>query len=142
MRCFSDDPRLEEIITPFKGLLKPTLRLPTIMLTAYGDAEATRGVFENGAELLLTQPIKMLRSEIERVARSAAQLHEFAPVHESQPLAQNCQSSAGRACPLCPGNSDVDLFRYGESIIYLIAEISDGGVPSKSCTACRLPVRR
>jgi len=29
----------------------------------------------------------------------------------------------GRAGPLCPGNSDVNLFRYGECIINLDAEI-------------------
>ena len=32
----------------------------------------------------------------------------------------------GRACLLCPGISDVDLFRYLQGIIYLNAEVSDG----------------
>ena len=32
----------------------------------------------------------------------------------------------GRACPLCPGISDVDLFRYRERVIDLNAEVSDG----------------
>jgi hypothetical protein len=31
----------------------------------------------------------------------------------------------GRACPLCPGISDVNLFRYGQRVIDLDAEISD-----------------
>jgi hypothetical protein len=34
----------------------------------------------------------------------------------------------GRACPLCPrrpGASDVDLFRYGQGVIHLDAQISD-----------------
>ena len=30
----------------------------------------------------------------------------------------------GRACLLCPGISDINLFRYCEGIIYLDAEIS------------------
>ena len=32
----------------------------------------------------------------------------------------------GRACPLCPGISDVYLFSYRESVINLNAEVSDG----------------
>ena len=31
----------------------------------------------------------------------------------------------GKASLLCPGNSDVDLFGYGESVINLNAEIPD-----------------
>ena len=31
----------------------------------------------------------------------------------------------GRACPLCPGISDINLFRYCEGVIDLDAEISD-----------------
>ena len=31
----------------------------------------------------------------------------------------------GRACPLCPGISDINLFRYCEGIIYFDAEVSD-----------------
>jgi len=33
------------------------------------------------------------------------------------------RSETGRACPLCPGTSDIDLLSYGEGIIYLDAEI-------------------
>jgi len=33
---------------------------------------------------------------------------------------------AGRACPLCPGTSDINLFRYCQRIIDLDAEIPDG----------------
>jgi hypothetical protein len=32
----------------------------------------------------------------------------------------------GRACPLCPGASDINLFCYCQSIIHFDAEISDG----------------
>jgi hypothetical protein len=32
----------------------------------------------------------------------------------------------GRACPLCPGISDVNLFRYRKRIIDFDAEVSDG----------------
>jgi hypothetical protein len=32
---------------------------------------------------------------------------------------------AGRACPLCPGISDVHLFRYRQGVIDLNAEIPD-----------------
>ena len=45
----------------------------------------------------------------------------------------------GRACLLCPGISDVDLFRYREGIINLNAEVSDGafdfGVPEQELNA-------
>jgi hypothetical protein len=33
---------------------------------------------------------------------------------------------AGRACPLCPGNSDIDLFRDSQGIVDFNAEVSDG----------------
>jgi hypothetical protein len=35
-------------------------------------------------------------------------------------------NGAGGACLLCPGSSDVNLFRYGKGIIDLDAEVSDG----------------
>jgi hypothetical protein len=31
----------------------------------------------------------------------------------------------GRAYPLCPGISDINLFRYSQSVVHLDAEISD-----------------
>ena len=34
----------------------------------------------------------------------------------------------GNASRLCPGNSDVDLFGYGESVIDLNVEIPDGAL--------------
>jgi hypothetical protein len=34
----------------------------------------------------------------------------------------------GRVCLLCPGFSDVNLFRYREGIIYLNAEVSDSAL--------------
>ena len=61
-------------------------------------------------------------------------------------VARFCREQMGRASPLCPGISDVDLFRYREGIIHLNAKVSDGLSilvwPSKSCTARKLPVRR
>jgi hypothetical protein len=38
----------------------------------------------------------------------------------------SCFEQTGRACPLCPGISDVDLFSYREGVIDLNAEVSDG----------------
>jgi hypothetical protein len=41
-------------------------------------------------------------------------------------VARFCRERTGRACLLCPGISDVDLFRYREGIIHLNAKVSDG----------------
>jgi hypothetical protein len=43
-----------------------------------------------------------------------------------QLLAQNGGRTAGRACPLCPGISDINLFRYCQGVVDLDAEIPDG----------------
>src|SRR5216684_4709755 len=40
-------------------------------------------------------------------------------------LAQTGGWRSGRACPLCPGISDINLFRYCKGIIYFDPEISD-----------------
>jgi hypothetical protein len=40
-------------------------------------------------------------------------------------VAQTGGRSSGRACPLCPGTSDINLFRYCQSIVYFDPEISD-----------------
>jgi len=32
----------------------------------------------------------------------------------------------GRACPLCPGISDINLFRYCQRIVHFDAQISNG----------------
>jgi hypothetical protein len=40
-------------------------------------------------------------------------------------LAQTGRKRAARACPLCPGISDINLFRYGQGVIDLNAEIPD-----------------
>jgi hypothetical protein len=52
----------------------------------------------------------------------------------------------GRAGPLCPGISDVDLFAYRKRIINFDAQVPYGaldfGVTEQECTARRLPVRR
>jgi hypothetical protein len=41
-------------------------------------------------------------------------------------MAKICRCWSGGACLLCPGISDINLFRYRESIIYLDAEVSNG----------------
>jgi hypothetical protein len=43
----------------------------------------------------------------------------------SPELAQTGGWRAGRACPLCPGISDINLFRYRQGVIDLDAEIPD-----------------
>src|SRR5439155_26841953 len=40
-------------------------------------------------------------------------------------LAQTGGWNQGRACPLCPGTSDINLFCYCQSIIHFDAEISN-----------------
>jgi hypothetical protein len=40
---------------------------------------------------------------------------------------------SGRECPLCPGTSDVDLFRYRDGIIHLDAKISDRAFDLMAC---------
>jgi hypothetical protein len=40
-------------------------------------------------------------------------------------LAQTAGWRTGRACPLCPGVSDINLFRYCQGVIDLDAELSD-----------------
>ena len=32
--------------------------------------------------------------------------------------------TTGRACPLCPGRSDINLFRYRECVVYFDPEIA------------------
>jgi len=53
---------------------------------------------------------------------------------------------SGRACLLCPGTSDIDLFCYCQSIIYLDAEISDRafdlGVAKQKLDSPEIAVRR
>src|SRR5262245_14500619 len=58
-------------------------------------------------------------------------------------------SEVGRACPLCPGNSDVNLFRYGEGVVDLDAEIAHGACyvtrtvcALRDCTGSRTPMAR
>ncbi len=40
-------------------------------------------------------------------------------------MARRGPNGLGRACLLCPGSSDVDLFRYGKGIIDLDSEVPD-----------------
>jgi len=49
-----------------------------------------------------------------------------ARVNSRSVLAQTGCWRLGRACPLCPGISDINLFRYCQSIVYFDPEISDG----------------
>src|SRR5262249_34716581 len=42
-----------------------------------------------------------------------------------RPLAQSDRRGTGRTGPLCPGRSDIDLFRCRERVIDLDAEIAD-----------------
>jgi hypothetical protein len=57
-------------------------------------------------------------------------------------VAQTGRKMAGRACPLCPGISDINLFRYGQGVIDLNAEIPDRafdlGMPEQSCAILRI----
>ena len=41
-------------------------------------------------------------------------------------MARFCRGRPGRAFPLCPGISDVNLFSYRKRVIDLNAEVSDG----------------
>jgi hypothetical protein len=60
----------------------------------------------------------------------------------SPELAQTGGQRAGRACPLCPGISDINLFRYCQGVIDLDAEIPDRafdlGMPEQSCAMIRI----
>ena len=42
----------------------------------------------------------------------------------------NRLKAEGRACPLCPLNSDVNLFRYPERVVELDAEVADRALES------------
>src|SRR6202012_1180402 len=50
-------------------------------------------------------------------------------------MARSFRCVLGRACPLCPGISDVNLFSYRKRVIDLNAEVSDSafdfGVPEQ-----------
>ena len=48
------------------------------------------------------------------------------PTKKTAVAREICRSKVGRACLLCPGISDIDLFGYRKGIIYLDAEVSDG----------------
>src|SRR6516225_8215144 len=39
-----------------------------------------------------------------------------------------CRSCSGRACPLCPGTSDINLFCYRERVVDLDTEIAYGAL--------------
>jgi hypothetical protein len=41
------------------------------------------------------------------------------------PIGTSGSRRSGRACRLCPGISDLNLFRYRQSIVHLDAQISD-----------------
>src|SRR5262245_19683425 len=43
-------------------------------------------------------------------------------------MAHICRSCSGRACPLCPGTSDINLFCYHERVVDLNTEIAYGAL--------------
>src|ERR1700755_218114 len=43
-------------------------------------------------------------------------------------MAHICRSYSGRACPLCPGTSDINLFCYRERVVDLDTEIAYGAL--------------
>jgi hypothetical protein len=58
----------------------------------------------------------------------------------SRTLAQVAQTGgrrSGSACPLCPDISDINLFRYCQSIVYFDSEISDRAFDLGGSTSCR-----
>jgi hypothetical protein len=58
---------------------------------------------------------------------SPAHVGEAEKAGRTRPLvAQRYENGMGRACLLCPGSSDINLFRYGKGIIDLNAEVRDG----------------
>jgi hypothetical protein len=61
-------------------------------------------------------------------------------------LEQTGGGRSGRACPLCPGISDINLFRYCQSTVYLDAEISNRAfnldVAKQKLDSPELPMRR
>jgi hypothetical protein len=54
-----------------------------------------------------------------------AQAVGAAVAHELLLLAQALRFGSGRACRLCPGNSDVDLLRNHEGVVNLDPEVTD-----------------
>jgi hypothetical protein len=61
-------------------------------------------------------------------------------------MAQNCHLNVGRACPLCPCISDINLFRYCQGVIDLDTKISDRtfdlGMPEQKLDGPEISVRR
>ena len=55
-----------------------------------------------------------------------SQREDALPRERFSSLARCGANGAGGASLLCPGNSDVNLFRYGKGIIDLDAEVPDG----------------
>ena len=60
-------------------------------------------------------------------------------------MAQTGGQGTGRACPLWPSISDVNLFRYSQSVVDLNPEIPDRafilGMTEQELDGLRLPVR-
>src|SRR5262249_35216259 len=55
-------------------------------------------------------------------------LHSARSATFSTQSALSRQRRTGRACPLCPGRSGINLFRYRECIVDFDAEIADGAL--------------
>jgi hypothetical protein len=95
-------------------------------------------VYEDGQRHLAVYPI----SEAKYRAREAAVMESRTPwvpkfdcpLGPRPFLAPGGGWRTGRACPLCPGISDINLFRYCQGVIDLNAEVSDRvfdfGMPS------------
>jgi hypothetical protein len=50
------------------------------------------------------------------------------PRERFSPMARTGLRRMGRACPLCPCNSDINLFCYCQSVVDLNPEIPDGAL--------------
>jgi hypothetical protein len=82
-------------------------------------------------ELKITNPRTPAGVTLELVFKRAKWQLIFRAEHKARLrllLARTRSQQAGRACPLCPGTSDVNLFRYRERVIDLNAQISDGAL--------------
>jgi hypothetical protein len=92
--------------------------LPNIVRWALPDFRLLREVSESN----LSRSSFLREDEREVVGRE----HVVAAVSTRSRMARSYRCVLGRACPLCPGISDVDLFSYREGIIDLDTEVSNG----------------
>ena len=62
---------------------------------------------------------------LRRLRTSPEFIHRLCCSERSPHMARRGPNGSGRACLLCPGSSDVNLFRNGEGIIDLDTEVPD-----------------